>query len=84
MNMYYVNVLLTDSMELRLPCYTNRNSATEGIFEDFIEPEFHHLIQKSPALVSVLCQINLVHTTPCYSSEIHFNIILSPTSVSPY
>jgi hypothetical protein len=36
----------------------------------------HYLLQEGPKLVLNLSQINPVHTTPSYFSNIHLNIIL--------
>jgi hypothetical protein len=39
---------------------------------------------KSPPLAPILSQMNPVRTISSYLSEIHFNIVLPPTSRSPY
>jgi hypothetical protein len=39
-------------------------------------------VHRSPPMVPTLSQINPVHTPPSYLSNIYFNIILPPTSVS--
>jgi hypothetical protein len=43
-------------------------------------PKVHNRIHKSPPLVSILSQIDSVHTTPSYLCKIHFNIVHPPTS----
>jgi hypothetical protein len=45
-------------------------------------PNVHYSGHKSPPMVPILNQINLVHATPSYFSKIRFSIILSPPSMS--
>jgi hypothetical protein len=45
-------------------------------------PKGHHSVHKSPPLVPILSQIDLVPTIPPYLSNLHFNIIHPPTSWS--
>jgi hypothetical protein len=44
------------------------------------KPRDHYRVNKSTQLVPILCQINLVHSTPSYLSKIHLkmSIHLSP------
>jgi hypothetical protein len=49
-----------------------------------MEPECSLPCSQNPPLVSVLSQINPVHTTPSYLSKIHFNIIHKPSFPSGF
>jgi hypothetical protein len=65
---------------------TNRETAScVGIQEPpviLLNQKVHYRIHKIPPspIVSILCQINLVHSTPSYLSKIRLNIIHPPTS----
>jgi hypothetical protein len=45
-------------------------------------PTVYYRVDESLPLIRILNQINPVHTTPFYLSEIHFNITHPPTSWS--
>jgi hypothetical protein len=53
---------------------TASQSATQEIRNILWVLKMNYRVHKSPPLIPILSQINLVQTTPCYLSKIHFNI----------
>jgi hypothetical protein len=45
-------------------------------------PKIHYQFIKSLLLISILSQINPIHTISCYLSKIYFNIVHPPKSWS--
>jgi hypothetical protein len=58
---------------------TSREAANCAVTQElpsiFRNPKVHYRVHKSPPLVTILCQIDPVHTISSYLSKIHFNIV---------
>jgi hypothetical protein len=73
----FCNLALASKQDpLGYRCYTFSWSA-------LCNPKDYHNVQRSPPLNPILGQMNPVYSVTPYSSIIHFNIILPPTSRSP-
>jgi hypothetical protein len=73
---------LTNSMELTPSWEAANCAATQELSSILWNPKVHYRTHRSPPMVPILSQIDLVHTIPFCLSKIHFNIVHPPTSLS--
>jgi hypothetical protein len=52
------------------------------MFQHFMEPEGSNQVHRSPTLVPILSNINLIRTIQSYLSKIHFSVIHLPIFLS--
>jgi hypothetical protein len=62
-------------MELRHYWGAEIGAGTPEIANNLWNLKVYYRVHKSPPLVPILSQINLVHLTPSYLLVIHFNIL---------
>jgi len=80
---YSLTYLLTYSMKQSPSWETNRFSGSQEIPRISRNPKVHYRIHKCPPPVSILSHPNPLHTPQSHFVEIHLNIILLSTPVSP-
>jgi hypothetical protein len=73
-------IQLINSMELSLSCEAASCAATQEFSNILWNLKVHYRVHNSPSPMPVLRQINQVHTTPSYFSNISLNIVLPPMS----
>jgi hypothetical protein len=61
------------------PWEANSHSASQEIPLLLLNPKVHHRVHKSPQSVTILSQMNPVHSFLPYLPNIHFNIIFPST-----
>jgi hypothetical protein len=74
---YYANF-----MELSPSSEATSCAATQEHSKMLWNPKVHCFVHKSPPLVPILSQIDLIHTTPSYLTKLRLHIIHPPTSWS--
>jgi hypothetical protein len=62
-----------------IPSWQAAISAATQVFLNILWiPKVHYRVHKSPPLIPILNQVNLVHISPSYLSKIHINIVTCP------
>jgi hypothetical protein len=80
-NNWNENLLTYLLTELSPSCEATNCAVTQELPSILWNPQFHYRVHKSPPLVSILSQIEPVHTIPSYLSKIYFNIVRPPTGM---
>ena len=82
-NSYHVSTILTYSMEKSTSWEANWFSASQEIRRILWNPKVHYRIHKWPPPVSILSQLDPVHTHTSHFMKIHLTIILPSSPGSP-